>query len=142
VPLFGFPHGVGLEPVPVNVARMIGVFTAGARELDEVWGRALEPATHAAVRGLAAGGEAAFRFPDALWVRVVHDFATAYRRRALPQGQLLRSLVPLYLGRTAAFVLQNEACGADEVETSIRALADEFVRQKPRLVERWAAVQG
>jgi glucosylglycerate synthase len=142
VPLFGFPHGVGLEPVPVNVARMIGVFAAGARDLEEVWGRALDPATLEAVRGLAVAGETAFRFPDALWVRVVHDFATAYRRRALPPGQLLRSLVPLYLGRTAAFVRQNEACGADEVEAAIRALADEFVRQKPRLVERWAAVQG
>jgi glucosylglycerate synthase len=142
VPLFGFPHGVGLEPVPVNVGRMIAVFAAGARDLEEVWSRALDPATLESVRGLAAGGEESFRFPDALWVRVVHDFATAYRRRALPPGQLLRSLVPLYLGRTASFVRQIETCGADEVEAAIRALADEFVRQKTRLVERWAAVQG
>ncbi len=108
MPLFGFPHGVGLEPVSVNVARMLGIFAQGVRDLGEVWGRALEGPTLAEVAALAAQGERDFRFPDPLWVRVVHDFAVAYHRRALPREQLLRSLVPLYLGRTASFVLQNE----------------------------------
>ena len=138
VPLFGFPHGVGLEPVSVNVGRMVGIFDQGVRDLGEVWGRALEGPTLDEVAALAAHGERDFRFPDRLWVRVVHDFAIAYHRRALPREQLLRSLVPLYLGRTASFVLQNEHGGSEDVEGAIRALADEFVRQKPRLRERWA----
>ena len=138
VPLFGFPHGVGLEPVSVNVGRMVGIFAQGVRDLGEVWGRALEGPTLDEVAALAAQGERDFRFPDPLWVRVVHDFAIAYHRRALPREQLLRSLVPLYLGRTASFVLQNEHGGSGEVEGAIQALADEFVRQKPRLRERWA----
>jgi hypothetical protein len=87
----------------------------------------------------AIEGEASFRFPDPLWVRIVHDFALAYRRRAINRDQLLRSLVPLYLGRTASFVLENAASDATEVETAIRALADEFVRQKPSLRERWGS---
>ena len=137
VPLFGFPHGVGLEPVNVNVARMEGIFTQGVRDLGEVWGRALEAPTLREVADLAGKGEREFHFPDPLWVRVVHDFALAYRRRVLPREQLLRALVPLYLGRTASFVLRNEGAGAFEVEEAIRSLADEFVRQKPRLRERW-----
>lgn len=137
VPLFGFPHGVGLEPVSVNVGRMVGIFAQGVRDLGEVWGRALEGPTLGEVAALAAQGERDFRFPDPLWVRVVHDFAITYHRRALPREQLLRSLVPLYLGRTASFVLQNEHGGSEEVEAAIRALAEEFVRQKPRLRERW-----
>jgi hypothetical protein len=138
VPLFGFPHGVGLEPVAVNVTRMRGIFVAGARDLAEPWGRCLDAETHRAVVDLAAAGETGFRFPDALWVRVVHDFAAAYRRRVLPRQQLLRSLVPLYLGRTASFVLENEAASAEDVECAIGALADEYVRQKPRLRTLWA----
>ena len=86
---------------------------------------------------LAAADERGFRFPDPLWVRVVHDFAIAYRRRVLPREQLLRSLVPLYLGRTASFVLATAESGAEEVEAAIQALADEFVRQKADLCERW-----
>jgi len=138
VPLFGFPHGVGLEPVNVNVGRMLGIFRQGARDLAEVWAHALEEQTLAEVRTLAADGdEEAFRFPDPVWVRVVYDFAVAYRRRALNREQLLRSLVPLYLGRTASFVLQNRTSGAEEVEAAIRTLADEFVVQKTYLRERW-----
>jgi hypothetical protein len=137
VPLFGFPHGVGLEPVNVNVARMEGIFTQGVRDLGEVWGRALEAPTLREVADLAGKGEREFHFPDPLWVRVVHDFALAYRRRALPREQLLRALVPLYLGRTASFVLQNESTGSEEVEAAILSLADEFVRQKKHLRERW-----
>jgi hypothetical protein len=137
VPLFGFPHGVGLEPVSVNVARMIGIFEQGVHDLGEVWGRALEPATLREVAALAGAGEEDLRFPDPLWVKVVHDFAIAYRRRALPRDQLLRSLVPLYLGRTASFVLATRESDAAEVEAAITALADEFVRQKADLRARW-----
>jgi hypothetical protein len=137
VPLFGFPHGVGLEPVNVNVARMAAVFEQGVRDLGEVWGQALEPPTLREVAVLAGSGESELRFPDTLWVKVVHDFAIAYRRRALPRDQLLRSLVPLYLGRTASFVLAARESDAAEVEAAIRALADEFVRQKADLCDRW-----
>jgi glycosyltransferase involved in cell wall biosynthesis len=137
VPLFGFPHGVGLEPVSVNVARMLGIFGHGARDLGEVWGRALEPATLREVVALAGTDEPGFRFPDPLWVKVVHDYAIAYRRRVLPGDQLLRSLVPLYLGRTASFVLATRESDAAEVEATIRGLADEFVRQKAALCQRW-----
>jgi len=137
VPLFGFPHGVGLEPVNVNVRRMVSIFRQGVRDLGEVWARALEEETLDRVTALDDPREEAFLFPDSLWVRVVYDFALAYRRGALNREQLLRSLVPLYLGRTASFVLQNRDSGAEEVEESIRALAEEFVREKDYLRERW-----
>jgi glucosylglycerate synthase len=137
VPLFGFPHGVGLDPVNVNVERMLGIFRQGARDLREIWERAMAPETHARAGALAVGAPSPFRFPDALWVRVVHDFAVAYHRRVLPGDQLLRSLVPLYLGRTASFVLQTADCGAEEVETIIAGLADEYLAQKGYLLERW-----
>jgi hypothetical protein len=54
VPLFGFPHGVGLEPVHVNVERMLGIFRSGARDLREIWEKALAPDTLASVLELAA----------------------------------------------------------------------------------------
>lgn len=137
VPLFGFPHGVGLEPVRVHLGRMVGIFRQGVRDLGEVWARALEESTLAEVTALARLREDTFRFPDPLWVRVVYDFAIAYRRRTLNREQLLRSLVPLYLGRTASFVAGNMDSGAEDVEKAIRGLADEFVREKDYLRERW-----
>ena len=137
VPLFGFPHGVGLEPVPVNVERMLRIFRQGARDLADLWRDALMPETLGGVERLASAGDGPFRFPDALWVDVVHDFAITYRRRRFPADQLLASLVPLYLGRTASFVLGTAEAGADDVESIIRGLADTFLARKPNLVARW-----
>jgi hypothetical protein len=128
---------VGLEPVRVNVGRMVGIFRQGVRDLGEVWAGALDEQTLKEVTALGERENEAFRFPDPLWVRVVYDYALAYRRRAMNREQLLRALVPLYLGRTASFVAQNMDSGAEAVEGSIRALADEFVREKGYLRERW-----
>lgn len=137
VPLFGFPHGVGLEPVPVNTERMLAVFRQGARDLREVWQRALDEETLAEIAAVAAAPAQPLHFPDRLWVRAVYDFAAAYHRRVLPGDQLIGSMVPLYLGRTASFVLQTAESDADQVEAAIRGLADEYLSQKGYLLQRW-----
>jgi len=138
VPLFGFPHGVGLEPVNVDVNRMLSIFRQAARDLKELWEAALAPATLDDVEGLLAQDARTFAFPDALWVRVVWDFAVAYRRRVLPPEALLRSLFPLYLGRTGSFVLRTAASSADEVEAIIQDLAEAFLKDKHYLLQRWS----
>ena len=75
-------------------------------------------------------------------MRVVYDFAAAYERRVLPGDQLLASMVPLYLGRTASFVLQTETSGPDEVEAVVQGLANEYLTQKGYLVQRWGQGPG
>ncbi len=137
VPLFGFPHGVGLEPVDVDVDRMIRIFRQGSRDLGEFWEIAMAPDT---LRGVTdAATTDPFVFPDALWVRVIYDFAVAYRMGRLAPDPLLRSLFPLYLGRTASFVLRTAHSGADDVEAIVTGLADEYARQKDYLRQRWTA---
>jgi hypothetical protein len=90
------------------------------------------------VRALGSASDGPFAFPDSLWVRLVYDFAIAYARRALARDQLLRSLVPIYLGRTASFVMATRQSDADEVEARIQSLADEYVAQKPYLLHAWS----
>ncbi len=137
VPLFGFPHGVGLEPVPVDVERMLATFRQAARDLREIWELGLARDTLADVVALAPAEP--FRFPDPLWVRVVYDLAVAHHRAPVAAQPLLRALVPLYLGRTASFVMETADSGAAEVEHIIRRLADAYVSAKPYLVARWTA---
>jgi hypothetical protein len=107
VEIFGFRFDVGLDPIPVNVDRMLNAFRAGCRELGEVWSIALHPDTHqellALDRVLARGGR--FRLPDEIWARVLIEFASAQHQRPLERGQLLRSLTPLYLARVASFMI-------------------------------------
>lgn len=139
VPLFGFPHGVGLEPVHVNVDRMLAIFRTATRDLREVWQEVLRPQTLTKLGRLAEATDAEWHFSDELWVDVVYECAIGYRRRLLPPSQLLQSLVPLYLGRTASFVLQAGTDSAEGVEARIAKLAGVYVMKKPYLASHWPA---
>jgi hypothetical protein len=139
VPMFGLPFDVGLEPVPVDVDRMKRAFQQGLRDLDAIYRGFLSPAT---LEGLLAAAQKTgedFRVGDALWVRLVYEFAAAYHGRRLDRDHLLQSLIPLYLGRTGSFVLDVREADAAMVEEKIETLAREFESQKPYLLECWNA---
>ena len=80
---------------------------------------------------------ARLRFPDDLWARVVYDFALGHHYGVVHREHLLRSLVPLYLGRTAAFIVATRDRSAAFTEAQLEALGVAFERQKRYLVERW-----
>jgi glycosyltransferase involved in cell wall biosynthesis len=145
VDLFGFRFDVGLEPIRVNVDRMIHSFVEGCRNLEEVWALALAPerlkAWLSAGRGLP-DQPSEFHVPDELWVRSIHDFACAYRSTPLGRGHLLRSLTPLYLARVASFVMETREDGAAEVEEKIENLCLCFEREKPGLIAKWNSTQN
>jgi glycosyltransferase involved in cell wall biosynthesis len=141
VDLFGFPHDVGLDPIEVNVERMLGVFHAGCSDLGEVWSLALGPATLAAVRGLhcaaTPGAGRTFHLDDELWTKIIYEFALAHSRRPLERGHLLRSLTPLYLARVASFVIETRDMFAGQVEDRIEGLALTFEAAKVALADKW-----
>ena len=137
VPTFGFHYEVGLEPVHVNIERMIGNFRLGVRDLVEIWRKVLVPET---VRGLESVGRLsneAYSFPEDLWVRAIFDFAVAYHKGSVHREHLLKSMIPLYLGRVAAFVKENWESSAFEVEDKIESLCRVFEEMKPYLIEQW-----
>ncbi len=140
VDLYGFPYDVGLDPIDVNVDRMLGVFRAGCRDLGEIWALALDPSTLKALRNLVercSRDEGVFHLDDELWTQIVYDFACAHDRRRLERGHLLRSLTPLYLARVASFVLETREMFAPEVEDRIEHLCQTFENLKPYLETRW-----
>jgi len=139
VPMFGLPFDVGLEPIPVNLERMKNAYQQGLADLAEIYQSFLSPETW---EGLLASGRLSgddFRLPDRLWVRLIYEVASAYHGRALDREHLLQSLIPLYLGRTASFVLEVREADAAQVEERIEELARMFEEQKPYLLERWNA---
>jgi hypothetical protein len=126
----------GAESGRVDVARMVDGFRRGLRDLLPIWEHILAPETLGEVLGLDVGGDR-LQFPDDLWARVVYDFALGYHYGVVHRDHLLRSLVPLYLGRTAAFVLDAEPQSAEASEALTDRVATGFERQKPYLTERW-----
>jgi len=137
VPQFGFQYTVGLENVKVDVGRMVGVFREGVRELAALWQPVLGRGDLDILAVLAAVPEAEFRFSPSLWMRIIYDFALAFRKKTLPREHLLKSLVPLYLGKTASFILEAAEMGQEEAEAEIEKLCLEFEKGKPYLVGNW-----
>jgi glycosyltransferase involved in cell wall biosynthesis len=137
VPTFGFHYEVGLEPVFVNVERMIGNFRLGVKDLMEIWRKVLLPETALWLESIARLSDEAFSFPQDLWVRIIYDFAIAYHKGSIHREHLLKSMIPLYLGRVASFVKENEKSSAEEVEEKLESLCQVFEEMKPYLIERW-----
>jgi glucosylglycerate synthase len=139
--LFGFRYDVGLDPIEVNVERMLDSFRRGCQELGEVWERVLRPQTLSDLKHVGNcvcdAGAGRFHLDDDLWTRVVLDFASAYNRGTLPQGLLLSSLTPLYLGRVASFVIEARPLVSGEVEDKIEQLCLKFEGLKPYLLDQW-----
>lgn len=137
--LFGFRFDVGLDPIEVNLDRMLRTFRQGAEDLSEIWAMALRPDTLAAIIALAelpvAGKD--FHFGDDLWVRTLYEFAAAHRNKPLERGHMLRSLTPLYLARVASFVIETGPLTADAVEQRIEKLCQRFEHHRPYLLEVW-----
>lgn len=137
VSTFGFHYEVGLEPVPVNLERMIGNFRLGVKDLMEIWRKVLLPETVLWLESIGRLSDEAFSFPQDLWVRLIYDFAIAYHKGSVHREHLLKSMIPLYLGRVASFVRENQESSAQEVEEKIESLCKVFEEMKPYLIERW-----
>lgn len=137
VPTFGFEYTVGLEHVNVNTARMLKLFRDGLFNLRNIWLDILGAGDLKEVERLAALDDAAFRFPPGLWARIVYDYALAFHLRKLPREHLLKSLLPLYVGKTASFIIEVEPMAPHEAEAEIEKLCLEFENGKEYLLTRW-----
>jgi glucosylglycerate synthase len=137
IPQFGFPYESGPVGGAINVERMVRGFRQGLRDLLPIWEIILAPETLAGILALGVVEAEEFRFPEALWVQTIYDFALAYHEKALHREHLLKSLTPLYLGQTASLVLRTREGPPDDVERAVEALCKTFESMKPYLTQRW-----
>jgi hypothetical protein len=135
IPAIGEPAPLGVEPMTVDVGGMLEAFRLGVRDLTPIWELILAPDTLAEV--LTLDSDDRIRFPDDLWARVVYDFALGHHYGVVHRDHLLRSLTPLYLGRTASFVAATGPLGAAASQAQLDLVGAAFERQKPYLVEHW-----
>ena len=137
VPTFGFRYDVGLEPVAVNLERMIDRFYLGVQELGFIWKEVLPGSLFDFFRDLTSVSQQDFAIPDTAWVDTIYSFALATHKKTLNREHLLRSLTPLYIGRVASFVMETRDSSALEVEQKIEALCKAFENKKKALLSDW-----
>jgi glucosylglycerate synthase len=125
------------DGAPAHIGPMLETFQLGFRNLQEVWSLVLPPVTLLELKKLARTGADRFRMPDELWVRIVYDFALAYRLRTLSRTHLLGALTPLYLGWVASYALEVGSASPAEAEQRLEKLARAYEDGKPYLLSRW-----
>jgi glycosyltransferase involved in cell wall biosynthesis len=137
VPTFGFHYDVGLEPVTVNLERMIDRFCLGVQELGFVWKDVLPGSLFEFFADLTDVSQKDFAIPDEAWVDTIYSFALATHKKTLNREHLLRSLTPLYIGRVASFVMETRDGSSNEVEEKIETLCEVFENKKKALLNDW-----
>ncbi len=133
----GFQYAVGLEPVNVNVDRMIDKFRLGVKELMDIWREFLPEGIIDFLNKTEGLSKEEFHIPDEIWVEIIYNFAIAAHKKLINKEHLLKSLTPLYIGRTASFVLETWQSDAEEVEEKIENLCIAFENKKGLLIEKW-----
>jgi hypothetical protein len=137
VPILGEPPPMPSSRPAFDVARFASTFAQATRDLAPLLG----PVVGAEV--LAALAVAAETSPpsidDALWVRTIHAALAAIHHHVLSPAQVVQTMVPIYQGRVASFFSETEAVDAAAADERLEALAREFERQKPALIDLWTA---
>lgn len=137
-PTFGFAYSVGLEPIRVDLERMIEMFRLGVKDLGPFYRAFLPGDVVTTLKGLAAQPERdRLVYSDEAWVRTVLGFALACHRKAARRDHIIKSLTPLYLGKVASFVIETWDSSADEVERRLERLCLAYERDKDYLVKEW-----
>jgi glucosylglycerate synthase len=137
VEISGIPPTTPPDGPAVDVRPMIETFNIGFQNLQDVWSPVLPPVALLELKRLTRLNAEQFRMPDELWVRIVYDFALAYRLRSLSRSHLLGALAPLYLGWVASYALEVANLRAHEVEHRVERLARAYEEGKPYLLSRW-----
>jgi glucosylglycerate synthase len=133
----GIPAVAPADGVAADTKPMLETFQLAFRNLQEVWSLVLPPVTLLELKRLSRLSPEKFHLPDELWVRIIFDFALAYRLRTLSRTHLLGALTPLYLGWVASYALEVGNATPGEAEQRIEKLARAYEEGKPYLLSRW-----
>jgi hypothetical protein len=120
-----------------DTGRMIERFRLGVKELVGFWkGFLSREAIQFLQRGAALKRENFF-FDDEIWAEIIFSFALAYHNRVDTREHILKSLTPLYLGRTAAFIRETLNLDAMRCEKKTEELCRAFEEKKFFLLVNW-----
>lgn len=137
VPACGERISLSQETATLDMSRMVETFKLGVRDLQDIWGLVLPPATLFELRKLSRVAPEQVYMPDELWARIVYDFALAHRLRTINRDHLLRSMTPLYLAWVFTYARELEAAESATVEQRIESLSLAYESAKPYFISRW-----
>ena len=137
--IFGFGLGVDEKPpVPsVDTDNLQNTFRSGYEEFNEVWQQVLPPDEFAEIKKLTSLSKGDFFYPSRFWVRLLYNFAVAYRNGELPRQTLIESMIPFYYSRMLSFVNKTIDWETMDCEDYLEDIFRVYESEKPYLIRRW-----
>jgi hypothetical protein len=138
-PVSGFQPGDPEAPPKVTMdgERLFSRFREGLDSCEGIWEQVLSPEVFRKVLETFEMEKPVFDFPTDLWARILFDSAVSHRDRVCDPDVLIDSLLPLYFGKTFAFVKKTNRMTARQAEEAIEEDCTIFEMTKPYLVQRW-----
>ncbi|MFP3895652.1 MAG: hypothetical protein ACLFV5_02275 [Anaerolineales bacterium] len=120
----------------------VGDLMYGMREGWEIYGKdweaILSPETFARVLNLLALDVEDFVFPETLWGNVIMEFAMSHNRGDGDPDRIVKSLLPLFYGRTATYVRQTMELTLAEREAVVQRVLSAFSALKSSFIRQWS----
>jgi len=138
--IYGFRSDNPPEPVSVNLNSIVEKFKRGVEDNKEYWSTFLPSQRVKELEEISSVSLDKFNFSPELWVKIIYDFAVTYSQMSSSEKELdklVNSLIPIYFGRTASFVIETDNIPTYEAEDKIEHLCDKFEELKPYLIKRW-----
>jgi glycosyltransferase involved in cell wall biosynthesis len=137
--IYGFGLGeVEMPPkVEVDTEKLIEKFHDGYDEYRDTWEEVLSNDVFQKLLEIKEMKETTFTFPTDLWARVLYDMAVSYRDTVCDRDVMMDSLIPLYFGKTLAFVKKTKRMSILQAEEAIEEDCATFEITKPYLIKRW-----
>jgi glycosyltransferase involved in cell wall biosynthesis len=120
-----------------DTGRMIERFRLGVKELVGFWKGFLSREAIQFLQKSAALRRENFFFDDEIWAEIIFSFSLAYHNRIDTREHILKSLTPVYLGRTAAFIMETLELDAVGCEKKTEKLCRAFEEKKFFLLVNW-----
>ncbi len=137
--IFGVGLGVDEKPpVPsVDTDNLHNTFRSGYEEFFEIWRQVFPKKDLAEIKKLTLLSKEEFFYPSRFWVRLLYNFAVAYRNNELPRQALIESMIPFYYSRMLSFVNKTIDWGTKECDDYLEKIFRVYENEKPYLIQRW-----
>jgi len=142
LPTFGFQARVIPEEAHQDFNELFQHFHKGVKKRYLIWQEILKKENYKALEKVVQLPKKSFSFPAQLWAKIIYDYILFFHRfkytfmeMSLPS--VLESMIPLYFGFVASFVLKTKKMSNLEAEKEIEKLCLEYEKLKPYLVDNW-----
>ena len=137
VPVVGHQDCLPTPPALPDLSRMSESFSTNVHDLHPVLAEILPADVLSGIVTAAGGPENPAEYGDDLWAATLYGFLVAHQRAVMRREHIVSALLPLYLGRTVAFLLRYGAAEPEAIEDGHEQLFSAFERARPELVARW-----